>query len=118
MPGERNANYWQDWVNLALAVWLFISPWVLGFAGLPGAAWNAWIVGVGVAVFAIAALVQFARWQEGVTIVLGLWLIISPWVVGYDAYPTPLWNSLIVGILVAALAAWNAAAHREAAEAA
>jgi hypothetical protein len=25
-------NHWQDWMNLILAIWLFISPWVLQFA--------------------------------------------------------------------------------------
>ncbi|MCA1598593.1 MAG: SPW repeat protein, partial [Chloroflexi bacterium] len=23
---------WTEWINMALAVWLFVSPWVLGFA--------------------------------------------------------------------------------------
>ena len=26
------SNRWQDWLNLILGAWLFISPWVLGFA--------------------------------------------------------------------------------------
>jgi hypothetical protein len=34
------------WSNIALGVWLFVSPWALGFAGLQDASWNAWIVGV------------------------------------------------------------------------
>jgi hypothetical protein len=38
-----------------LAVWLFISPWVLGFA-LFGAAWDAWIVAILVWLVALAAL--------------------------------------------------------------
>jgi hypothetical protein len=23
---------WQDWLNLLIGVWLFISPWAVGFA--------------------------------------------------------------------------------------
>jgi len=36
---DFRATQWQDWVNLVLAVWLFISPWLLGFAiaGQPNA---------------------------------------------------------------------------------
>jgi hypothetical protein len=33
---ERNMNrrseQWQDTVNIILSIWLFISPWVLGYA--------------------------------------------------------------------------------------
>lgn len=42
------SNQWQDWLNLLLAVWLFVSPWVLGFTTADGgtsvAAWNTCIV--------------------------------------------------------------------------
>ena len=31
-------NYWQDWANAIVAVWFFISPWVMQFgAGAPAA---------------------------------------------------------------------------------
>lgn len=46
---------WTEWINAALAVWLFISPWVLGFA-FPRASWNAWGVGVVVFLLALAGL--------------------------------------------------------------
>lgn len=39
-----------EWANVAAAVWLFISPWVLGMTY--AMAWNAWIVAV--VVFAVA----------------------------------------------------------------
>jgi len=44
-----SANRWQDWVNLLLGAWLFISPWALGFSNMgaeggahSNAATNAW----------------------------------------------------------------------------
>ena len=55
---RENTNNWQDWVNLILAVWLFISPWVLNFAGQQRPSWDAWIVGIIVGVLSIAALTQ------------------------------------------------------------
>ena len=63
-PYGGRSNRWQDWATLILAIWLFISPWVLQFGGgvsttpvtaAPGggpiaavsnAAWNAWVLGV------------------------------------------------------------------------
>jgi hypothetical protein len=45
-----------EYTNIALAVWLFIAPWVLGFAALAAAAWNAWIVAAIVGGLALAAV--------------------------------------------------------------
>lgn len=36
----------SEYVHIALGVLLFISPWVMGFAAMTGAAWTAWIAGV------------------------------------------------------------------------
>ena len=47
-----------------------------------------------------------ARTASGFNILLGIWLIISPWVFGYvSAGPAPMWNSVVVGALVVILAA-------------
>ena len=46
----------QDLVNLALAVLLFISPWVLGFSMDRNPAGNAWISAIVIAALAIGAL--------------------------------------------------------------
>ncbi|MBW7852279.1 MAG: SPW repeat protein [Rhodospirillales bacterium] len=109
----RNRSFWQDWSNLALGAWLIISPWLLGFAAAFAAAWNAWLVGAAVGILAIWAIVQFATWQEWVNLVLGLWLIVSPWILGFAAIsPGVYWNFVVVGVLIAGLAAWNLAAHR------
>ena len=93
-----------DIVNLIAGVVLAISPWVLGFAGA-GFAWNAWIVGVVVALVAIGALVAFRQWEEWVNLVLGIWAIVSPWVLGFSADSGAAVTHVIVGLVVALLAA-------------
>ncbi|MFZ5558970.1 MAG: SPW repeat protein [Pseudomonadota bacterium] len=47
---------WQDWVNLILGVWLFVSPYVLGFASETMVAAHTVAVGVLVTVFAACAM--------------------------------------------------------------
>jgi hypothetical protein len=42
--------------NIALAVWLFIAPWVLGFAALAAATGNAWITAAIVGGLPLAAV--------------------------------------------------------------
>lgn len=41
------------------------------------------------------------RW---INLILGLWLIVSPFVLGFSSNAYALWNNLIVGILVAVIA--------------
>jgi hypothetical protein len=45
-----------------------------------------------------------ARTASGINILLGIWLLVSPWVFGYHAIPTALFNSVIVGAAIAILA--------------
>ena len=98
---------WQDWINLILGVWLFISPWVVGYAGMASAAaWNAWILGVAIVVFAAFAVSMPQIWEETVNIILGVWMVISPWVLGFTGTRNVEANAVIVGILVVVFAAW------------
>jgi hypothetical protein len=98
---------WQDWVNLLLGAWLVISPWVMTYpADNPAAIWNACLVGLGILVFSIYAVYLPKIWEEGINIVLGLWMVISPWVLAYAMFLDLRANAVLVGIVVAALALW------------
>ena len=46
-------------------------------------------------------------WLSWVFVVLGIWLIISPWVVGFSGEVGATWNAIIVGIIVAALGLYS-----------
>jgi hypothetical protein len=104
---DKRVDRVQDWLNLALAVLLFISPWALGFRDEPVATWNAWVCSVIVAVFSIAALVNFAEWEEWVNLAVGAWLVISPWILQFAHARSALWTELILGALILVLAAWE-----------
>ena len=93
-----------DWINLVLAVALFISPWVLGFAqGTPMG--NALIAGIVIGAIAIAAIVSFSQWEEWVNLIVGLWVLISPWVLGFTAVTSAVWAHVVIGLIVTVLAA-------------
>jgi SPW repeat len=47
---------------------------------------------------------ETVQWTSGINIVAGLWLIIAPFVLGYDEIQAALWNDVVVGIIVAAFA--------------
>ena len=98
---------WQDWINLLLGIWLFFSPWILGFySSIPGQSWNFFIIGVAFFVFALAAVNMRTLWEEWVNLVLGIWMIISPWVLRYSANATARDDAVVVGIVVAVLSIW------------
>jgi hypothetical protein len=94
-----------DVVNLALGAWLFLTPWIFGFVPESSASWNAWISGVVIGALAIAALVAFAEWEEWINLALGLWVVASPWVVGFSGHSTATGVHVLVGIAVAVVAA-------------
>src|SRR5262249_7041950 len=100
----RKSEQWQDAVNVILGIWLFISPWVLGYSGAEAQAWNAWIVGVIVFVLSIASLAQFQKWEEWINVLLGIWLILSPWILQFSTASRETTNAVIVGIIVGLLA--------------
>jgi SPW repeat len=105
---DRLTTHWRDAANLVLGLWLVISPWVLSYATETIPTGNAFMVGVIIAVAAAAAFIAFHTWEEWVNVVLGAWLIVSPFALDYASHATILWNQLIVGALVAILALWTA----------
>lgn len=110
---EKLAAQWKDAANLVLGAWLIASPWALSFADQQTPARNAWVVGVVIAVAALAALIAFQQWEEWVNIALGAWLIVSPYVLMFTTITAAMWNQIIVGALVGALAIWAAVTESE-----
>ena len=106
---------WQDWVMLVLGAWLFFSPfWMAGYASTgSAAAWNSYILGALVAIFAVAALGTGQRWEEWLELAFAAWVIISPFILGFYASENgAAWNQITVGILIAIDAIWVLAAPR------
>ena len=95
----------QDWIMLIGGVYLFLTPWLYGFAG-EAAAGNAWAVGVVLALASIWSLAQPAQLAAPVVnLVAGLWLAVSPWVLGFAGAVAAASNAWIVGVLAVVLAA-------------
>ena len=102
MQKWRNEAF-VDMINLILGAWLFVTPWIFGFAGSV-AGWNAWIAGALIAVVALAALMAFTEWEEWANLLLGLWLLVAPWNLSFEGHTAATNNHVIVGVVVAVLA--------------
>ena len=99
-------KHWQDPVNLALGLWMIISPWVLSYASENKPTDNAVVFGFFIAALALAALFKVMAWEEWVSVALGAWLAVSPWLLGFSGLVAAMWNAVIVGVVVAVLAVW------------
>ncbi|MFC2252445.1 SPW repeat protein [Labrys portucalensis] len=47
--------------------------------------WHAWVMAFLLAYLALAALSEARQWEEWVTLGLGLWLIVAPWVLRFSS---------------------------------
>jgi len=96
-----------DVANLIAGLALIISPWLFGFADMQTAAWTAWITGLLIAAVALGALVAYRQWEEWVNVVLGLWAVVSPWLLGFASDGNAMLTHVVLGLLVAVLAAFE-----------
>ena len=95
---------WEDWTGMLLGVLIGLSPWFVGGQSDQVPMMNGFAVGAVVLLLAQMALVDLHRWQETGTVLCGLWLIVSPFVLGYAATTLALWH-FGFGALVVVLAA-------------
>ncbi|MEK7612071.1 MAG: SPW repeat protein [Patescibacteria group bacterium] len=47
------------------------------------------------------------RWIGKVQIILGIWILVSPWILGFAEFSPALWNSVVAGTLTAVLGLWT-----------
>jgi hypothetical protein len=91
-----------DLYNLLLAVFLLISPWLFTRTNA-AAALDLRASGVAIAAISLAAMVAFSNWEEWANLLLGVWLIVSPWLLGF-AHTRAMHFAIGVGAAVAYLA--------------
>jgi SPW repeat len=88
--------------NLILGAILIVFPWAFGFA--PGSqSENGLVTGLVLVAVSIAALTAFAVWQEWVNLIVGLWLIVSPWILSFQSVEA-VRIEVTIGIIVAVFA--------------
>jgi hypothetical protein len=92
-----------DLYNLVLAAILFATPWLFALANGTGKM-DIWASSAAIAAISLAAMVAYTDWEEWANLLLGVWLIASPWILGF-AHTRAMHFSIGLGALVAFLAA-------------
>jgi peptidoglycan/LPS O-acetylase OafA/YrhL len=121
MPGLRffftTHRPWEDWFGMLLGVLIVVSPW---FPIQPGhevtdsdrsiMILNTFVVGM--LVFGLSQLeyVALQRWEEVSAVVLGCWLIASPFLFGYSGDTMlQVWHAVLgaLVVLIGVLQLWQ-----------
>lgn len=105
----KSKTRWQDWLILIGGIWLFISPWLFSYSHT-NYSWDAFIMGIVLIIFSIWALGNRRLWEEWITLIIGAWIVISPFVLGFAGVPDQL-NFYIVGGIVFILSFWDIALY-------
>ncbi len=103
-----------SWVIAVAGLWEILAPFIIGYSATTGAMVDAIIFGIlllGLGLW--AALVNTSGTIKGlswVNAVLGLWVLLAPFILGYSKTTGAMVNDLIIGILVVILGIWAALA--------
>ncbi len=103
--GARTASV----LTLIAGLWLIISPFWMGFSTTGAPFWNTLAVGVAVT---ILALIRACYPSENVglswiNMLLGLWLLVSPYLLPYRLLAVPTCVDMITGFIIAVTAVWS-----------
>jgi hypothetical protein len=95
-------------LNIILGLWLIIAPFVLGFNSMMGAMWNSIIFGVIVLALAVVGEYNVSEtWSRWINAVIGLWIVVSPFFMGFASDAGLMWNNIIVGLLIIIFSGWS-----------
>lgn len=98
-------KHWQDTTNAVLGGWLIVAPLALGFQSDLVAMGNTAIVGLLLLAAALGAIFVPRAWEDWTETALGLWLAVSPWILGFESQLARV-NAVVIGLVVLTLALW------------
>lgn len=102
--GKQKIVGWQDFLELCVASWLFISPFVLGFLDNKAAAITAMLIAGVAMMFSILGMATQRLGDEWGNEMASVLLIISPWAFDYSESAIATINAISCGIVMGFLA--------------
>ncbi len=100
-----------DVYNLFLAAVLFISPWLFKLTNSQGKI-DLWITSAIIVVLSLAAIIAYRDWEEWLNVLMGVWLIGSPWLLGFP-HTRAMHLSIGFGVFIVLLALFDLFLHYE-----
>jgi hypothetical protein len=106
---------WIEVFRAIIILWILVSPWVLMHVSvhpvlplqITGVALlNFFAVGVALIIISVAPSEIPTAWRGRAGAAVGAWLIVSPFVLGFED-SVLIWNAVIPGIIVVLMSAWS-----------
>lgn len=99
-------------ISTLIGMWLVVSPWFWLEGTASGNTWSLWnnlLLGTTVA---LLGMIRFNTPERlavlsYITAALGVWFTLSPWIYGYAGNDGRLWNGLVSGFAILALALFS-----------
>jgi len=97
-------------LRLLLGLWIVDAPFLRPeLSSGPATVWNQAVVGGCVVMLATMRMIFIReagifRWAH---LLLGSWMMASPWILDYAGEEAAFWNSSVTGALIAVLAMWS-----------
>jgi len=97
---------WASGTNVVFGIWLVFAPYALHYGSDQRLLWHDSVLGLLIIALAAMRTSTLVRhpWPSWINLVLGAWLVIAPFVLGYVDVSPAFWNDLVVGASVAATA--------------
>ena len=102
----KRIKHWQDLVSVLVGLWLVASPWALGIRGPLAAQGDFIVLGVVLLGFVVTEFFIQESWEEWSELVIGLWLVASPWILEFTDVRVATQNAVACGLLLSGLAVW------------
>lgn len=109
----RQMKHWQDPVNALLGAWLILSPWILRLQDNRIAMADFIVVGVLLLATALGAIWLPRAWEEWTAAALGVWLMVSPWILGFAGSTLAVQVAIFTGLAAVVLTLWVLATDDE-----
>jgi peptidoglycan/LPS O-acetylase OafA/YrhL len=109
----------SNMISLLAGIGLMLAPFVLEFVNFSQVSWSSVITGLIVGTLAVYRMTSEEThvWTATVSLILGLWAILSPFVLNASSSTTAVWSGVIGGAIiavfsVASIATSEVAVHR------
>lgn len=100
-----------DVYNLFLAAVLFLSPWLFKLTNSQGRI-DLWVTSAIIVILSLAAIIAYRDWEEWINVLMGVWLIASPWLLGFP-HTRAMHLSIGFGVVIVLLALLDLFLHYE-----
>ncbi len=93
---------WQDAVGLLIGLWLFSSPFRSHASDIGLFAWDDYAFGLLIAVLSGVALSRPWAREAKINMLVGLWLIVAPFVLGFVSHHEAMLSDIGAGTAIVA----------------